>query len=53
MYGSPFAPDVNHRRISGGHKDLGILAMSFDGMAPPASVEEVYGFVLRSLQDAV
>jgi predicted AlkP superfamily phosphohydrolase/phosphomutase len=49
LYGSIFAPDVNHRRISGGHKDLGILACSFDLDSPPDSIEGVYDTVLRSL----
>jgi predicted AlkP superfamily phosphohydrolase/phosphomutase len=49
MYGNIFAPDVNHRRISGGHKDLGILACSFDLDSPPDSIEGVYNTVLRSL----
>jgi hypothetical protein len=49
LYGGIFAPDVNHRRISGGHKDLGVLACSFDIESPPESIEGVYDTVLRSL----
>lgn len=49
LYGSIFAPDVNHRRISGGHKDLGVLACSFDVESPPASIEGVYDTVLGLL----
>jgi hypothetical protein len=49
LYGSVFAPDVNHRRISGGHKDLGILACSFDVEFPPDSIEGVYETVLGLL----
>ena len=49
LYGSIFAPDVNHRRISGGHKDLGVLACSFDVESPPDSIEGVYETVLELL----
>ena len=49
LYGSIFAPDVNHRRISGGHKDLGVLACSFNVEAPPDSIEGVYDTVLGLL----
>jgi predicted AlkP superfamily phosphohydrolase/phosphomutase len=49
LYGSIFAPDVNHRRISGGHKDLGVLACSFDVESPPQSIEGVYETVLGLL----
>jgi predicted AlkP superfamily phosphohydrolase/phosphomutase len=49
LYGSVFAPDVNHRRISGGHKDLGVLACSFDLQSPPRSLDDVYETILRSL----
>jgi hypothetical protein len=49
LYGSIFAPDVNHRRISGGHKDLGVLACSFDVESPPDSIEGVYDTVLGLL----
>jgi predicted AlkP superfamily phosphohydrolase/phosphomutase len=49
LYGNIFAPDVNHRRISGGHKDLGVLACSFDVESPPASIEGVYETVLGLL----
>jgi predicted AlkP superfamily phosphohydrolase/phosphomutase len=49
LYGSLFAPDVNHRRISGGHKDLGVLACSFEVESPPASIEGVYETVLGLL----
>jgi predicted AlkP superfamily phosphohydrolase/phosphomutase len=49
LYGSIFAPDVNHRRISGGHKDLGVLACSFDVGTPPESIEGVHDTVLRLL----
>lgn len=46
LYGNVFAPDVNHRRISGGHKDLGVLACSFAMDSPPDSIEDVYKSVL-------
>ncbi len=49
LYGSIFAPDVNHRRISGGHKDLGVIACSFDLESPPGSIEGVYDAVLGLL----
>jgi predicted AlkP superfamily phosphohydrolase/phosphomutase len=49
LYGNIFAPDVNHRRISGGHKDLGVLACSFDVESPPDSIEGVYETVLGLL----
>jgi hypothetical protein len=49
LYGSLFAPDVNHRRISGGHKDLGVLACSFEVESPPESIEGVYETVLGLL----
>jgi predicted AlkP superfamily phosphohydrolase/phosphomutase len=49
LYGSIFAPDVNHRRISGGHKDLGVLACSFDVESPPDSIEGVHDTVLGLL----
>lgn len=47
MYGGIFAPDVNHRRISGGHKDTGVLACSFPVDDPPLSIGEFHGFVGR------
>ncbi len=49
LYGSIFAPDVNHRRISGGHKDMGVLGCSFELEAPPESIEGLYETVLRLL----
>lgn len=49
LYGSSFAPDVNHRRISGGHKELGVLACSFELEGAPESIEGVYDTVLRLL----
>lgn len=49
LYGSIFAPDVNHRRISGGHKDLGVLACSFEIESSPESIEGVYETVLGLL----
>jgi predicted AlkP superfamily phosphohydrolase/phosphomutase len=49
LYGNVFAADVNHRRISGGHKDLGVLACSFDLKAPPQSIEDIYETILKSL----
>jgi len=49
LYGNIFAPDVNHRRISGGHKDLGVLACSFDMSSPPVSIEAIYDTVLGLL----
>lgn len=49
LYGNIFAPDVNHRRISGGHKDLGVLACSFEQESPPESIEGVYDTILGLL----
>lgn len=49
LYGPLFGPNVNHRRVSGGHKELGVLACSFDADAPPESVEGVHDFLLRAL----
>jgi predicted AlkP superfamily phosphohydrolase/phosphomutase len=49
LYGSIFAPDVNHRRISGGHKDLGVLACSFELESPPESIEGIYETILELL----
>lgn len=48
LYGGLFAPDVNHRRISGGHRPLGVFGASFD-VEPPASIEGFYDFMLSVL----
>ncbi|HEU4658599.1 MAG TPA: alkaline phosphatase family protein [Capillimicrobium sp.] len=45
LYGGLFGPDVNHRRISGGHKRDGVFASSAPVDAP-ASIEEFYDFVV-------
>jgi hypothetical protein len=46
LYGGLFGPDVNHRRISGGHKPDGVLASSVAVEDPPSSIEGFYAFVL-------
>ena len=49
LYGGVFGPDVNHRRISGGHKERGVLACSFAADSPPAGIEGMHDFILRLL----
>jgi hypothetical protein len=46
LYGTAFGPDVNHRRISGGHKDLGVIASSTPLDDRPESIEQMYELVL-------
>jgi hypothetical protein len=48
LYGGLFAPDVNHRRISGGHRPLGVFGSSV-GVDPPSSIEDFYAFVVGQL----
>ena len=48
LYGGLFAPDVNHRRISGGHRPLGVFASSVP-VDPPGSIEEFHGFLVGQL----
>jgi hypothetical protein len=50
IYGRLFGPDVNHRRISGGHRPLGVFGSSRP-VDPPTSIEEFYAFTLRELDD--
>jgi predicted AlkP superfamily phosphohydrolase/phosphomutase len=49
IYGDLFGPDANHRRISGGHREHGVLATSFPADDPPESIEGVHDFVLSVL----
>jgi len=49
IYGDLFGPDANHRRISGGHKEHGVLAASFALADPPDSIEGLHDFVLSVL----
>ena len=49
LYGSLFGPDANHRRISGGHREHGVLATSFPAPGAPESIEGVHDFVLSVL----
>lgn len=49
IYGPVFGPDVNHRRISGGHKDLGVLACSFQLPEPPVGIDGIYDAILAAL----
>jgi predicted AlkP superfamily phosphohydrolase/phosphomutase len=49
IYGSLFGPDANHRRISGGHREHGVLATSFPAPEAPDSIEGVHDFVLSVL----
>ena len=50
LYGSPWGPNTNHRRVSGGHKELGVLACSFDAQDPPPSIEQAHDFFLACLR---
>lgn len=49
LYGGLFGPDVNHRRISGGHKPDGVLACSVPVANPPSNIEGFYSFVLSMI----
>jgi predicted AlkP superfamily phosphohydrolase/phosphomutase len=49
LYGPVFGPNVNHRRVSGGHKEDGVLACSYPVEDPPADLAGVHDFVLREL----
>lgn len=49
LYGGLFGPDVNHRRISGGHKPTGVFASSTGVDAPPPDIESFYRFVLSTI----
>ena len=49
IYGDLFGPDVNHRRISGGHKEHGVLATSFAAQQPPEAIDGIHDFVLSVL----
>jgi len=51
MYGSLFSPDVNHRRISGGHRPTGVYGSTVPTDAP-ASIEGVHDHILRRLANA-
>jgi predicted AlkP superfamily pyrophosphatase or phosphodiesterase len=48
LYGGLFAPDVNHRRISGGHRPVGVFASSAP-VEPPDAITGVYDFVIARL----
>jgi hypothetical protein len=48
LYGGLFAPDVNHRRISGGHRTVGVFGSSAP-VEPPDSITGVYDFVIGRL----
>jgi predicted AlkP superfamily phosphohydrolase/phosphomutase len=48
LYGGLFAPDVNHRRISGGHRPLGVFACSAP-LAAPGALTGVHDFVIAAL----
>jgi predicted AlkP superfamily pyrophosphatase or phosphodiesterase len=48
LYGGLFAPDVNHRRISGGHRPIGVFGSSMP-VDPPASIEQFHEFVVGLL----
>lgn len=45
LYGGLYAPDVNHRRISGGHRATGVFGASFP-VDPPPSIEGFYDFMV-------
>jgi predicted AlkP superfamily phosphohydrolase/phosphomutase len=49
IYGDLFGPDANHRRISGGHREHGVLATSFAAPEAPDSIEGIHDFVLSVL----
>ena len=48
LYGGLFGPDVNHRRISGGHTPVGVFGSSVT-VEPPASIEAFYDFIVARL----
>jgi hypothetical protein len=48
LYGGLFAPDVNHRRISGGHRPTGVFGSSM-AVDPPDSIEQFHNFVVGLL----
>jgi hypothetical protein len=48
LYGGLFAPDFNHRRISGGHRPTGVFGSSVL-VDPPASIEQFHDFVVGRL----
>ena len=48
LYGELFGPDVNHRRISGGHRPTGVFGSSV-AIEPPGSIQGFYDFVLGRL----
>jgi hypothetical protein len=48
LYGGLFAPDFNHRRISGGHRPTGVFGSSVR-VDPPASIEQFHDFVVGRL----
>ena len=49
IYGDLFGPDANYRRISGGHREHGVLATSFAAPDAPDSIEGIHDFVLSVL----
>jgi hypothetical protein len=48
LYGGLFGPDVNHRRISGGHRPIGVFGSSV-AVEPPGSIEAFYDFIVARL----
>jgi hypothetical protein len=50
LYGGLFGPDVNHRRISGGHSPIGVFGSSA-AVEPPVSIEAFYDFIVARLDD--
>jgi hypothetical protein len=50
MYGGLFGPDVNHRRISGGHKPDGVIASSWEPPDVPGSVDGFHSFVVGQVE---
>jgi hypothetical protein len=50
LYGNPWGPNTNHRRVSGGHKELGVLACSFAPAETPLSIEQMHDFFLACLK---
>ncbi len=48
IFGGLFAPDVNHRRISGGHRPVGVFGSSM-AVQPPDSIEGIFDFVVGRL----
>ncbi len=49
IYGDLFGPDANHRRVSGGHREHGVLAASFAASSPPEGIDGIHDFVLSVL----